>query len=1169
MPPKKIIVDTKINAELNSEIPIASDEITSITGLGTPNINTDIPIAGTEETARIEQPIVNINTDIPIAGDTYGSATKINTNLSTEFPIAPDTLVQAIETRAELVSDFPVAESVPLERFELSTAKGRWLPKGDAIAIGAENFSELENFRYTDFGLEGVGGFTEINTSEHLGTTDFTNGIQLKTNYDTNGDGINDSHVLMQGTYSGTRYIITHDGNVPDASNFNFYITADVNDTLNFTSNEGGPSDITITPKAYTGITLAAEIETRLNDNNTLTGTGTITFEVTFSGGRFTIDASDGGTAIKINDSESNAADSIGFTEDQGGVGIDKIYSDTLVSNILYTENASAGVARMSQLPNKNIGICDGVDDLIWAGDEMPISAFLESVNNTYANTEDLPDYTNIVTNNNTTSYVTVKALADSSYLIGAIRPLSGIYINVGTVNTGTPSTMTVYYYTGADTISTELMKVDGTSDGTVTLAHDGWVTWTPPPGDKPYYISGYYLYFYRILISKIANSPTIINITARSEMRNIVDLWDGIYRTCIYALRHDDSLEAPAPKNIEYTLEVSDVSYSYLDEDFANSSSVQGIPLTSGGASGDFTTSDYLYFMFDEPIIGLKFVLKGNSGSNQHVKVYYTSGVTGTWAQVDVRRDSTKQIGGSASFNRSGFVVWDDDITDERKVTINSITGYAYKIMTSNDIKNTYLYIDAVYGIPKGRVVNNNYVFPFQYKNRAMWCGSQADKEYNRVDYSKANAPDVYNGEDASGYFNERSLYFGGSGALTCAVELFNQYGQDVFTAALFFKNTEAYMLTGDMPEDFRILPISHSIGCPAPLTITSAEVSYKALDAPAQNVAIWLSDKGPMMFISNTIHAIPGVEDPTYQEWNLLVPIKVNGAAQSINNTWLVYDLRRSKWYQKTLDDKFPQGAFPVQDQYGINYIYGFDNGGFLLRMEDGLAWGTGGSTIQNKVTTSDFFFTNSTWDRTRIRRLTSMFKTDTAGDVTVKYYRNTKTDYETVSALPDTNVMSLTYHRVRHLISYLNLTAWTHRLSYLFNNCSSLKPVFLGLSLMWERDTEELTNMIEIGDDNDVMKFISDQGSADIDVGDGLYSIDVAVQVLQDAMNADNTLTGTGTISFVCSINSDRKLVIDAGTDHTIDYTHTGSTGGTTWGFTGNADEAQTITANNPIA
>ena len=81
-----------------------------------------------------------------------------------------------------------------------------------------------------------------------------------------------------------------------------------------------------------------------------------------------------------------------------------------------------------------------------------------------------------------------------------------------------------------------------------------------------------------------------------------------------------------------------------------------------------------------------------------------------------------------------------------------------------------------------------------------------------------------------------------------------------------------------------------------------------------------------------------------------------------------------------------------------------------------------------------------------------------------------------------------------------------------------------------------------------------------------GDGTDPL--AVQVLEDTMNANDTLTGTGTVTFTCSINSDRKLVIAADTGN-IDYTHSTSDGGITWGFSQDATAASSITADNPIA
>lgn len=1192
---KRIVIDKKIDAELNSNIPISSNETRVNVETSKSNINTDIPIASNTNRINIDVPTSNINTNIPIASDNRNIARSYesvlnadisiasdNRNISRSYesvlnadiPTASDSSIAVPQTRADLSIDFPITESVPLERFELSLAKGQWLPKGDPIAIGATNFSELENFRYTDFGVEGIGGFTEINTTEHW--SDFTNGAQLRTNYTRN------SYVLMQGTYSGTRYIVENTATIPNTGNFLLSITA-TNNILYATHSVEGVKTCTVATGVYTQSNLATQIETAMDAQFIVECTVTYN-EATR---KFTISVATGTITFDY-DYANSIATTIGFTADPTPAL--SVTSDTEVNRVLYTENAAATIARFAQLPNRHIGICDGYDDLIWASDEMPVGAFLECPLGTsqWFYDDSLSDYTDSINNTDTSDVVSIDAGTVSRYFLGSTRPLSGMYINVGTPNSAA-STLAVLAWDG-NSFET-VTPSDGTSNGTNTLAQDGWVTWTTGT-PKPFLMSNYYLYFYQIYPSA-STSTTLINITLRADIQNVIDIWDGVLRTCILAMKYDASIAIPQSKLENYTLEIAEPSFSYISSDLSDESTVSALPIVSSGTSW-VAANDYLYIMFEEPCRGFKIDLKGYSDDVANFQVSYRRN-DNTWVDIGVYRDTTTSAAsGGITLSHSGYISIGDVITDEIKTTIENVTGYCYKITFSQNLAGVYIYLDSIYGIPKSRTINNNYKFPFKYKNRAMWCSSQSDKEYNRVDYSKANAPDVYNGEDSSGYFNERSLYFSGSEPLIGAVELFNQYGDNAETVALFFKNTELYMLTGDNSEDFRILPVSHSVGCPAPLTITSAEVSYKALDAPAQNIAMWLSDKGPMMFINNTIRAIPGVEnyfesvdssttidtdniskasawfDSAYQEWNLLIPV---GTTQTTNNRWLVYDLRRSKWYEKIpnsyTDTLFPQGAFPVQDQYGIQYIYGFNNGGYLLRMENGLAWGTGGSTVQNKWTSSDFFFTGSTWDRTRLRRLVSMFKVDSNGNVTVTYYRNTKTSIESVSALPSSHSMSLTYHRVRHLISYLNLTAWTHRLSYLFASCSSTKPVFLGLAAMWERDTEELTNMIEIGSNNDrLILNTNEQGNVNLDVTVGLYAIDVAVQVLEDAINA-SPLTLQGTITYTCSINSDRKLVIDAGTSNTVKYTHSGSDGGTTWGFTANQGPSQTITSNSPIA
>jgi hypothetical protein len=301
--------------------------------------------------------------------------------------------------------------------------------------------------------------------------------------------------------------------------------------------------------------------------------------------------------------------------------------------------------------------------------------------------------------------------------------------------------------------------------------------------------------------------------------------------------------------------------------------------------------------------------------------------------------------------------------------------------------------------------------------------------------------------------------------------------------------------MLTGDNPEEFKIFDISKSIGCPAPRTITSAEVSFKAPDQPAQNVAIWLSDKGPMMFMGNTIRRIPGVEnyfdqssnststldinnisvatayfDPAYQEWNLLFPVGTNGG-QATNNKWLAYDVVRDKWYEKKPHASaiFPQGGFVVRDTYGNNMVYAYDNSGYVWELEQGsFNWYSGTPTayaISGVVTTSDFFFTQSFWDRIRLRGIETIWgeadltELNNTASIAIQYYRDASVNPTvTLDASDSPKTMALANYRLRHLIFPVNYVGWSHRLKYTITEADS-KISLYGIGMKYQHQFEEM--------------------------------------------------------------------------------------------------------------
>lgn len=123
-----------------------------------------------------------------------------------------------------------------------------------------------------------------------------------------------------------------------------------------------------------------------------------------------------------------------------------------------------------------------------------------------------------------------------------------------------------------------------------------------------------------------------------------------------------------------------------------------------------------------------------------------------------------------------------------------------------------------------------------------------------------------------------------------------------------------------------------------------------------------------------------------------------------------------------------------------------------------------------------------------------------------------------------------------------------------------------ITLADALSW---CDEVETYFTITAANDELIFTSDQGGpVTLDIADGTYEGSDLATALQTAMNADNTLTGTGTITFAVSYSSTtKKFTIDAGSGHAIAYTHLESDGGLTFGFNADHSAAQTITSNIP--
>jgi hypothetical protein len=614
-------------------------------------------------------------------------------------------------------------------------------------------------------------------------------------------------------------------------------------------------------------------------------------------------------------------------------------------------------------------------------------------------------------------------------------RPVQGFKFYVKTVN-ATASTLDIEYWNGssfADVTDDD----DDTSAGGVTLAGDGFYRFAHTGGnadgtatggdystitvDSSHYadfrhFQELYLYSYRIRLS--AGSAEIYHITTDMGFQTVQNVWDGVYRQPIQFQLYNNSKTAFE----DYTLHV-------------NQSSDVNAPV--GGQLDAMQATDYVIMMFEEQMSGIRFTMLGDliNAASANLTLEYWNGYE--WTDTNAT-DGTLNADGTKTLNKTGLISWEPQLDEEKQTLFNSL-GYAYRLtvdgtLDGDDTNTTAdVLVDFVVGIPAllnttGLHESKPFNFSTIFQNRLMLGGFSAGGEGNRMDYSVTNAPDVFNGSESS-MDGTQSLYFGGVEPITCATQLYNRFGASVFSMLLVMKDTEVYLMVGNNPTDFTIYPVSQTVGCPAPHTLATAEVGLEVGQGLTRNVAIWLSHYGPMMFdgailqpltgINNYfdpneeeyiewdyVHLARGWVDQTYKEYNLLIP---SGSGQSTNNTWLVYDLLRKKWFKKdTGTAQFPQAGWNVMDpNTGEQAVYGGVDVGKMIHQEFGTTFGatyadgTAGSGITQNVRVGDFFPSNNIWDETLIRKFKLICKkipatvSATSYNLDINYYSDSAND------------------------------------------------------------------------------------------------------------------------------------------------------------------------------
>ena len=515
--------------------------------------------------------------------------------------------------------------------------------------------------------------------------------------------------------------------------------------------------------------------------------------------------------------------------------------------------------------------------------------------------------------------------------LIGTTRPARGFKFYLETLNS-TASTATAKTFNGASWV--ELTETDFTSDGTITLAQDGSITFDSTVGiSKQKYIEGYYLFWY--LVSFSAGTATISHITADLPFQNIVDVWDGNFRDIAAAYK----VVGAAVTDI--TLNVSNYS-SYIESDTGSYANLSSLASTSYLEVGFTSKQTALYISVPDSY---------TNANAATVSVYAWDGFS--YKSVSSVSDGTSSNGKSLA--RSGVIAWTNaDIAAEQKKTVaGSFPLYFYKIQWSATFdSSTRIYY--IGGIPTSNDITN-YSFGIMAADRLMLgCNNSYSK--NSLIISAQDRPEVFNGTDT------QAITFGQDDELMCGAHVFAQYSSNIYNIVLMFKAKETWILQWNQSSSgvsWSRFCISPNVGCPAPRTLCTASVIFEKSLLQAKSVAIWRAHDG--IYISNgqsplkVSEDIKDVFDPNsstkvntsmvQNEYSFIDEHRLeyhwlwaSGSSTTLDKEY-VLDLNTWQWF--TIDrgsGKYLQCGVEVADTYGTKYTYGFIDTGYIERLEYG---------------------------------------------------------------------------------------------------------------------------------------------------------------------------------------------------------------------------------------
>jgi len=120
---------------------------------------------------------------------------------------------------------------------------GKWLPELDGYLIGPNNYQELQNMRYLDTGIEGISGYTKINTVSLANHTTLGNFPKIRNGFQLRAEenGSEQSYVFVHALNSSDQgRVFVNTTAVDNQGNFSTSIKLDTSGHFYYEDRESG-----------------------------------------------------------------------------------------------------------------------------------------------------------------------------------------------------------------------------------------------------------------------------------------------------------------------------------------------------------------------------------------------------------------------------------------------------------------------------------------------------------------------------------------------------------------------------------------------------------------------------------------------------------------------------------------------------------------------------------------------------------------------------------------------------------------------------------------------------------------------------------------------------------------------------------------------------------------